>query len=116
MACTPLKALSQPLSLLLTLSFPDSPWHSARDTAVKITGLFHGNIEEEEAGLVGKGSRKRAETHSPVSAVGRPTAAVDVELSEPGSCLLLTHTLGLFTWGGSCVCVCVCVCVYEGGH
>ncbi|KAJ4938761.1 hypothetical protein JOQ06_028227 [Pogonophryne albipinna] len=62
-ACAPPKAISQalsrspplPLSLSPTLSSsPDSPWQNARDTAVKITGLFHGNTEEEGAGLVGR--------------------------------------------------------------
>ncbi|TNN84268.1 hypothetical protein EYF80_005595 [Liparis tanakae] len=93
-------AVRQPLSLPHGLSFPDSPRHNARDTAVKITGLLHGNTEEEEeeeeeeeAGLVGR----EAETRSPASAVGRPTAAVDVELSELGSRSLLTHTGIVYT-------------------
>lgn len=105
-SCAPLKAVRQPLSLPHSLSFPDSPRHNARDTAVKITGLLHGNTEEEEeeeAGLVGR----EAETRSPASAVGRPTAAVDVELSELGSRSLLTHTGIVYTgwWQGVCVCV-----------
>lgn len=45
---------------------------------MKITGLLHGNTEEEEEARVG--GEEGAETHSPASAVGRPTAALDVEL------------------------------------
>lgn len=51
----------------------------------------------------GEGSRNRAETHSPASAVGQPTAAVDVELSEMGSRSLLTHT-GIVYMERECVC------------
>lgn len=62
---------------------------------MKITGLFRGNIEEEvesglgllgeEEGGGGHEERERVETCRLVSAVGRPTAAVDVELTGPGS-------------------------------
>lgn len=73
---------------------------------MKITGLFHGNIEEEEAGLVGKEGRKRAQTPSSASAVGRPTAAVDAELTELVCRSLITHTgIVYMRWEHVCVCV-----------
>ena len=54
-------------------------------------------------------------SRDPASAVGRPTAAVDVELSGPGSSSLLTHT-GIVCMAWEHVCVCVCVCVYGRGN
>lgn len=77
---------------------------------MKITGLFHGNIEEEEAEPVGEeAEREQRPAAAQASAVGRHTAAVDVEPSELGSHFILTHT-GLFTWRVS-VCGNVCLCV-----
>lgn len=60
---------------------------------MKITGLFHGNIEEEEVESVGEEAEREQRPAALASAVGRHTAAVDVELSEPGSCFILSHTL-----------------------
>lgn len=85
---------------------------------MKITGLSGGTVGDEEAELLGGGWGDGAgggggweDTEQspcrPVSAVNRPTAAGDVELSVLNGSYphTHTHTQGLFAR----VCVCVCV-------
>lgn len=57
---------------------------------------------------MGEEAERKQRPAALASAVGRHTAAVDVELSEPGSCFILTHT-GLFTRRVS-VCGYECLC------
>lgn len=75
-----------------------------QDTAVKITGLFHGNVEEEEAGPLWKEGEGEQGPCRLASAVRRSTAAVDVELSV--SLTSHTHTGIVYM---ECECVSVCL-------
>ena len=67
---------------------------------MKITGLFHGNMGEEEAGLLEKeGEREHRSTARRQLSAG---PQLQWMWSLQSRCVdHLSHTLGLFTWGGS---------------
>lgn len=74
---------------------------------MKITGLFHGNLEEEEAGLVEKEGEREHRSIAQRQLSAGPQLQWMWSLQSRGVAHL-SHTLGLFTWGGS-------VCRMGGG-
>ena len=102
-ASSPLKAISQLVSLCLR--FPDSLWRGVKTQLWKLQVCFMETEKKRRQGCCG---RKEKETRRLASAVHQSTAAVYVELSEPGSCLLHTHWDCLHGVG---VCVSASVCV-----
>lgn len=75
---------------------------------MKITGLFHGNMGAEEAGLVGKEAEREQRPAAPRQLLASPQLQWMWGFQSRGLAHF-SHTLGLFTWCGG-------VYVCEGGH